>query len=220
MKRVYLLCILTILIINAFSQVELLIRKNDGGYILGEYISKTSDNLIIKSSKKEMSLNFNEIRKVQTLDVHFLQDAYTNELSKKYKILEYDKIGSFNKWGVFISAREIENEIIILFKYVWSHQDALTDWPVIEDDNILKCILMDGSEINLSFKESYILRGHRFYNFGYVKLNEKEIAQFIHSPVNKIIYDGNDFKSINKYLIMRQLFAIFDENMGWRYLTP
>jgi hypothetical protein len=71
--------------------------------------------------------------------------------------------------------------------------------------------------LDLALTNSYILSGYNFYNFGYIKLNRKEIVQLINLPIKYTLYRGKKNKVDDQYLIMRQLYVIFDEGIQWRY---
>lgn len=204
---------------NGFTQVELFITKTDGDVLLGTFVEKSLDSLTVTSNKKTMTFSFSAISKIQTMGVHFLQDAYNKELSQNSVILEYDNLGSFEGWGIYLSARPVESNVIILFKFKWLvHNAEVPFWNVITDNDTLILNTVDGSKINLKLTNSYILKGYEFYNFGFLILQESEITHLINSPVKSIIYRGENCRIKDEYAIMRQLLAIFDDGIKWRYL--
>lgn len=203
---------------QGFSQVELLITRNDGKLILGDFKSKTADSLTILASKKEITMSYNEIKRVQTFGVHFLQDAYTNELSGNSKAIEFDKFASYRAWLVFISARYINSHIFLLFKFKWNIESDPEEWPVINDNDTILLILSNGALLNLYVNNTYVLHSFEFYNFGYIPLDESNIRQLVNSPIRTMTLKGRKSSISDKYLIMRQLFAIFDEDLQWRYI--
>jgi hypothetical protein len=218
MKRVLIICLVLSVALNVFSQIELIVYPKTGEPFFADYQSKTADSLTLKQYRKVMNICIKDIYKVQTLGVHFIQDAYDNKLSNNAKVLEFDKVGKHEGWSIFLSTRLNDTNLILLFKFKRDAGGSEIDTHIITSDkDTITLKLADGNDFNFKLTNNYVLPGYYLYNFGYIILSKIEIDHLLNSPVKEVIYRGFDYRLEDEYVFMRQLFAIYDENFQWRY---
>lgn len=198
-----------------YGQVNQLVYLENGQNSKVEYVGQTEDTYqVIQTSEKQkgiIKLDKNEIRKIQTLGIHFQKDEYDDFLSNNNKKIEFQKLCHNSSYGVYISGRKINDTIVLLIKLKFGKTRKTGPLGLsIYDGDGITFILESGESITLSLSNTYLLEGYGLYNFGYAIPNNQQFFQLLNSPIEKVYIEDQKCNMNDKYCIMRHLLALMD----------
>ncbi|NQT77976.1 MAG: hypothetical protein HQ565_09700 [Bacteroidetes bacterium] len=216
MRHLFIYLLTTLICISSYGQVRQLVHLKNGLTFKASLVGQTNDSVffLLPDAKKRdvpTSVAKNEIIKTQTRDVHFLDDEYDAFLSGSHMKLEYQKLCNNTDYGIHISGRQIDDEIIILLKLKFGNHSSIKSELILEDGDHVKIELSSGDTLVFQLYGAYMLKGQILYNFGYIKPDQSQIKELLDLQVNCVWISGRKCKVSDEYCVMRHLFAILEE---------
>lgn len=216
MRRLFVILLLILVYSCGYCQVRQLVYMKNSLTFKVSLMGQSNDSVffLLPDAKKRdvhTSVAKGDIIKTQTRDVHFLDDEYDVFLSGGHMKLEYQKLCNNTDYGVHISGRQIDDEIIILFKLKFGNHSSIKTGLILEDGDLVKIELSSGDTLVFILNGAYMLLGQILYNFGYIKPDPSQLKELLSHRVTRVWIDGRKCRVSDEYCVMRHLFAILEE---------